>query len=239
MKRSFLAAWLLASCTAEDKHLMNPDLGAEMDAGLEPDMMPPGNRNPVAGDDEAETFAGVAVDIDVLDNDGDPDGDNVLIDEVMDGDHGTANKTGGIVRYTPNDAIYVGEDTLTYTIKDGHGGTAEGTVTVTIVEPPTIVITDPLDGATISGTDTITVTFMVNGCAFQVPSSGGECHAHKFLDGAGYPTTGGIGVYTIMPFDVTGLSLGVHVFRLSLAKNDGTDQLFSPEIFDEISFTVE
>jgi hypothetical protein len=240
-KRTWLAGLtLIGACTTgEDTHLSGAD--AATDAVTEAGVDAKGeNRPPVAGNDSAETFAGVMVEIDVQDNDGDPDGDDIDVTDVTAGAHGTTTIQLGKVRYTPNDAVYIGEDTFTYSIDDDNGGTDEGTVTVTIVEPPTIVILSPADNAVISGTDTMTVTFMVTGCAFQSPSSGGECHAHKFLDGNPHaPPATGIGIYTVAPFDVSQMTVGAHVFRLSLAKNDGTDDLWIPEIYDEVPITVE
>jgi len=234
--RTWLAAMtLIGACSAaEDVYLPGVDAAA-MDVAA--DAMEE-NQPPAARSDTAQTFAGVQVEIDVLDNDNDSDGDDLDITDVTQGAHGDTSISGGLVRYTPNDNVYVGSDTFTYTIDDDNGGTDEGTVDVTIVATPTLVILSPADNATISGTTTMTVTFMVNGCSFQSPSTGGECHAHKFLDGAGYPPSG-YGVYTVSAFDVEGLTLGLHTFRLSLAKNDGSDDLWSPEIYDEISFTVE
>ena len=240
MKLTWLAVmtWFAACTTEGDTYLGRSDGAAtDMSAEAQADATHE-NHAPVAGDDEAQTYAGVMVEIDVQDNDGDSDGDDIDVTDVTDGAHGTAAVFLGQVRYTPNDAVYVGEDTFTYTIDDWHGETDEGTVTVTIVAPPMLVILSPADNVVISGTTTMTVTFMVTGCTFQSPSSGGQCHAHKFLDGSAYPPTG-YGVYTVAPFDVTGLTLGPHVFRLSLAKNDGTDALWSPEIYDEFPFTVE
>jgi cytochrome c len=88
------------------------------------------NRNPVAVDDSAETTEGTAVDVDVLANDTDADGDTLALDSVTDPANGTATISGTKVRYTP-DAGHTGADTFDYVVSDGNGGTDTGTVTVT------------------------------------------------------------------------------------------------------------
>ena len=45
--------------------------------------------------------------------------------------HGSAVLTGTTVTYTPDDD-FNGVDSLTYTVSDGHGGTATGTLAVTV-----------------------------------------------------------------------------------------------------------
>ena len=70
----------------------------------------------------------------VLANDSDPDpGQTLTISSVTQGSHGTVAILAGAtaVTYRPN-ANYFGADTFTYTITDGRGGTATGTVNVTV-----------------------------------------------------------------------------------------------------------
>jgi hypothetical protein len=101
------------------------------------------NRAPTAANDSATTPAGVAVTIDVLANDSDPDGDALSITTVTPPTNGTATVENGRVVYTPNTG-FVGSDSFTYTITDGKGGSATATVTITI----TNTVTDqPGDGS--------------------------------------------------------------------------------------------
>ena len=95
---------------------------------------------PVATDDAATTAEDTFVDVDVLANDTDPNGDTLSVSAATDPAHGTtAVQPNGTVRYTP-DANYNGSDTFDYTVSDGTGGTDTGTVTVTVTavnDPPT------------------------------------------------------------------------------------------------------
>ncbi|MBN2477316.1 MAG: tandem-95 repeat protein [Pirellulales bacterium] len=91
---------------------------------------------PVAGDDgPVETDEDVAIEIDVLANDHDPDGviEPGTVAVLVPPAHGMCAVQGdGTVAYTP-DADYFGPDAFSYTVRDNHGATsnpAEVTVTV-------------------------------------------------------------------------------------------------------------
>ena len=92
------------------------------------------NVAPVANADEAATEEDIAVVIDVLGNDSDPNGDALVI--VAFDPNST---TGGAVEcvgtkctYSPP-AEYWGTDEFGYTVADGRGGSATAVVTVTVV----------------------------------------------------------------------------------------------------------
>ena len=92
------------------------------------------NTPPVAVDDSTGALFGIAVDIDVLANDTDADGDGLTVDALVDPpDNGTATiiDGGSQVRYTPDDDFF-GVDTFVYAAADGRGGLDEATVTVTV-----------------------------------------------------------------------------------------------------------
>lgn len=89
------------------------------------------NNPPDAVDDRAVTNRNTPVTIDVLANDSDPDGDDLTITAVTQGEHGSVVNNGGDVTYTP-DQGFRGTDTFTYTISDGNGGSDTATVTVVI-----------------------------------------------------------------------------------------------------------
>lgn len=89
------------------------------------------NNAPLTLSDSATTAAGVAVTIQVLANDLDPDNDPLTISSVSNARFGTAVNSGLNITYTPNNG-FVGSDSFTYVVTDGKGGEAIGAVTVTV-----------------------------------------------------------------------------------------------------------
>ncbi|HET7274343.1 MAG TPA: Ig-like domain-containing protein [Longimicrobiaceae bacterium] len=93
------------------------------------------NQAPLAANDSAATEAGVAIDIPVLVNDSDPDGDLLSVEGVSDPAGGVAViGAGDTINYTP-DAGFTGEDMFEYTVVDARGGIATGSVTVAVSAP--------------------------------------------------------------------------------------------------------
>ena len=90
------------------------------------------NKPPVAIPDTATTPENFSVDIPVLENDSDPDGDKLTITVVTKPRHGDVTQNGSILTYKPTTG-YSGSDSFTYVIIDGHGGTATATVTISVV----------------------------------------------------------------------------------------------------------
>jgi Bacterial Ig domain len=87
---------------------------------------------PVANNDSATTDEDTPIDINVLSNDSDPDGDALNVSSVTQGTNGAVSiNVDKTVHYAPAQD-YFGTDSFTYTIDDGHGGTATATVNVTI-----------------------------------------------------------------------------------------------------------
>ena len=92
------------------------------------------NIDPTANADAIVVNEDSAITFNVLANDTDPEGDPLSIVAVSQGANGTVTVgTGGDVIYTP-DGDYTGADSFTYTIVDGNGGTALGSVDVTVNE---------------------------------------------------------------------------------------------------------
>jgi hypothetical protein len=89
------------------------------------------NFAPVANTDNAAVIAGSAVTIAVLANDTDANGDMLMITGVTQGVRGTVVRVGNNLVYTAL-AGPAGVDIFTYTITDGNGGNATGTVNVTV-----------------------------------------------------------------------------------------------------------
>ena len=107
---------------------------------------------PVAVDDAATTDEDVPVNVAVLGNDSDADLDTLTVIAVSDPANGSVViELNGTVTYTPN-LDFSGEDSFTYTITDGRGGTAQATVTITVLpvnDPPVVAAGD--DAASTEG----------------------------------------------------------------------------------------
>jgi hypothetical protein len=95
------------------------------------------NTAPAAADDSDSVPENGQVTISVLANDDDDDGDSVYIMVANNGANGTVSHTDSTVTYTPN-ANYTGNDGFDYTIGDGFGGTDTATVSVTVMNQPTL-----------------------------------------------------------------------------------------------------
>ena len=101
-------------------------------------MRDPNNptTNPVITGEFITLAPGGTVVIRVLDNDFDPDGDTLILDQVTGGSQGTTTKVAdnngdlNWVRYTalPNAS---GTDQFFYGVADGLGGNGSGKVTIT------------------------------------------------------------------------------------------------------------
>jgi hypothetical protein len=90
------------------------------------------NAPPKAEDDQAATSTGIPVDIDLLANDSDPDGNVLTVESLTPAEHGEVLDNGdGTVTYTP-EAEYTGVDSFSYTVIDGNGSSATAVVTVTV-----------------------------------------------------------------------------------------------------------
>ena len=101
-----------------------------------PDNLNNGQQNtpPVAADDIATvTAVGQSLQIDVLANDSDLDGDNLDITLSGQPDKGSAQTLtangGPVVLYTP-DQDFAGQDSFSYAVADGNGGSDTATVTL-------------------------------------------------------------------------------------------------------------
>lgn len=94
------------------------------------------NTPPVAGSDTLAAARNTSVSLPaarLLLNDHDTDGDALAVTGVStaSGAGGTVGLSGGSLTYTPP-SDFTGQDSFTYTIADGRGGTATGTVVVTV-----------------------------------------------------------------------------------------------------------
>lgn len=105
------------------------------------------NAPPNAVNDSRSTPEDTPVNIDVLANDSDPDGDALdksSLTVVVAPKNGSFSISNGVVTYTPN-ANFFGSDSFTYTVKDSQGATsnvATVTITVTSVNDAPVAVND-------------------------------------------------------------------------------------------------
>ncbi len=91
----------------------------------------PVNDAPTANSDSAATKENTFVIINVVANDTDIDGDTMVLSDVSNAVNGNVEIVGGGVKFTPNQN-FRGSGSFKYIINDGKGGTAAGSVTVTV-----------------------------------------------------------------------------------------------------------
>ena len=106
------------------------------------------NRAPVAVDDSVTTYQNRAVNIEVLANDTDADGNSLT---VSPGATGPSNGTVMVevdetITYTPN-AGFKGMDTFTYDISDGKNGGDTAQVNIRVQEGAIILLPIVMDGS--------------------------------------------------------------------------------------------
>ena len=118
---------------------INDGTNAPVAATVEVNVSDP-NQPPVAVDDTASTLLNTAVNIDVLDNDTDPEGDALTVTIDQQGANGEAVvNQDGTITYTPVDG-FTGTDTITYQINDGTNAPVAATVEVNVTEPDSALI---------------------------------------------------------------------------------------------------
>ena len=157
-----------------------------------------GNNAPTATDDGGTTDEDIAVTINVLANDTDPDGDTLSVSSVGTASNGTVTDNGdGTVTYTPTSG-FSGSDSFTYTISDGNGGTDTATVSITV----NAINTNPVANADSGTTDTavaVTIDLIGNdtdadGDTLSVTSVGSASNGSVVDNGDGtatYTSNGG------------------------------------------------
>ena len=89
------------------------------------------NDAPVAKPDNASIQEDKPVTLNVLANDSDVDGDSLSVTSASASNGSVTINTDGTLTYTPK-ANFSGSDSITYTISDGHGGTASSTVALSV-----------------------------------------------------------------------------------------------------------
>jgi len=191
---------------AENALLTNPPPGSGDPPP--PPPPPPTNHPPVAADDSATTAHDAAVNVSVLANDSDPDGDTLTIASVTQPSNGTAAIQGSAVRYSPA-AGFAGSDAFTYTVSDGHGGDATATVNVTVTPPP--ANRPPVaanDAATTQQETSVVVSVLANdsdpdGDSLSVAAIGTPGHGTAAVEGSSVRYTPAAGYAGSDSFDYT------------------------------------
>lgn len=104
------------------------------------EVTPPENTPPQVNGESAAALAGIDLEIDVLANDSDPDGDPLTLTAWTAPAHGTVSCAAATCLYRSADG-YTGDDSFAYEVSDGRGGQNTGTVTLTVTSntPPTAV----------------------------------------------------------------------------------------------------
>ena len=149
------------------------------------------NEAPVASDDAATTREDEAVVVRVLDNDRDPENDDLAVIRVTAPQNGAAEVDAGgeTITYTPR-ADYHGADSFTYTVSDGHlDGQAEVSVTIRSVNdapafaavPAERSVSENAPGAKVgvpviaTDVDDITLTYRLQGAPeFEIVEDTGQ-----------------------------------------------------------------
>lgn len=185
------------------------------------------NDAPVAVTDTTTTNEDTAVSLNPTTNDTDVENNTITISATTNGSNGVVSYSGNIATYTPN-ANFNGTDSFTYSLSDGNGGTATGTVNVTIIaiNDAPVVVTDAITtnedtaesfNPTTNDTDvennTLTITANTNGikgvASFSgniitytpnANASGADSFSYTIIDGMGGTGTGTVNV-TISPLN--------------------------------------
>ncbi|MEM9498243.1 MAG: Ig-like domain-containing protein [Pseudomonadota bacterium] len=182
--------------------------GGEDTATVTVTVDPEPNTDPVAENDSATTRPETAVEIDVLANDSDADGDDIRITSIGDAsngtvsidDKGTGDTSDDTLIYTP-DAGFDGNDSFTYEISDGNGGTDTAVVDVAVASP---VVSISADKTTLieSENDAVTLTFNVE----NLPADGLRVSVGTYRPGDSDDDTLAFGIadFNFFPFPPPG-----------------------------------
>ncbi|MEO0428655.1 MAG: Ig-like domain-containing protein [Pseudomonadota bacterium] len=207
------------------------DGGGPVDPPVDPDP-PVENTPPVATPDSAETDENNAVTVAVLANDTDDDGDPLTLTGVGSASNGTViANANGTVTYTPA-LDFVGDDSFSYSISDGNGGTAQGTVSITVIE----ALNEPVavdDTAGTAAETPVTIAVLANdfdpdGDAISLSGVGGTAAGTVMQNDDGTVTFtpnadfSGDATFSYSIVDATGLSASASV-TVSVAEGANED----------------
>lgn len=107
------------------------------------------NRPPTVSNSTAKTDDRTVLEVDVLANASDPDGDALVISSAS-AQRGTVSITATQrLRYTPQSG-FAGVDTISFTISDQRGGSANGTLAITVTAYEVVTVTNKSSGGAIN-----------------------------------------------------------------------------------------
>ncbi|NRQ41595.1 DUF4347 domain-containing protein [Rheinheimera sp. YQF-2] len=108
------------------------------------------NRPPVVTNATADTNNKTAIDIDVLANASDPDGDALVISSAG-AQTGTVSITAAqTLRYTPLPG-FSGTDTVSFSVSDNRGGSSSGEVVISVTAYEVITVVNKSSGGAVNG----------------------------------------------------------------------------------------
>jgi hypothetical protein len=142
------------------------------------------NNDPIAVNDSATTPANTPVTINVLGNDSDPENQALSISGSSNGANGTV-VCAATCTYTPN-VNFVGIDSFSYTISDGFGGSATGTVSVTVTAPPIVANNDTATLSASASPPSVQILVLDNDIGTNITvtnTSDGPLHGIATFDG--------------------------------------------------------
>jgi uncharacterized repeat protein (TIGR01451 family) len=122
---------------------------------------PASNHPPVAVDDRATTTGTNILNVPLLANDNDPDGDPLAVIDFTQPSNGSVSLVANTARYTANLGFF-GSDRFTYTISDGRGGNASGQVFITVSSLPNHPPVAANDTASTTGTNQLQIAVLAN-----------------------------------------------------------------------------
>ncbi|MDX8348616.1 Ig-like domain-containing protein [Cognatiyoonia sp. IB215446] len=146
--------------TAEFTYIVQDIFGARSSATVSIAIDIGDNTVPVTVADAATLAEDATTLVDVLANDADPDGDTLTLVTVGGATNGAASIQNGQIRFTP-DADFNGEEVLTYTVSDGLGGIATGTLTITVTPENDLPVAVD-DVASLNENDTVLIDVLAN-----------------------------------------------------------------------------
>ena len=128
----------------------------------------PVNDAPVAVNDSDSTHEDTPIELKVLENDTDIDGDTLTITAAAANNGTVVINQGSTLTYTPNQD-FIGDDVITYTISDGNGGSAGAQVAMVVAtsndEPIAVA-----DSATTDEDTPVTINVLANDTDIDSPT---------------------------------------------------------------------